>query len=219
MARMARLVAPGYPHHAIQRGNRRQTTFFNESDYRRYFELLVESKARSGIEILAYCFMPNHVHLVVVPEHDDSLRQFFSESHRQYTRRINSRFNWRGHLWQERFHSFVMSENHLLMAVRYIEQNPVRARLCEAPDQWRWSSVHAHLRRQDDDLVSVSPMLDRIANWTTYLQTEHSTEAEIIRTYTKTGRPSDEESFLNRLELLTGRDLHRKRMGRPPGKK
>lgn len=215
MARMARVVAPGFPHHVTQRGNRRHMTFFCESDYHRYFELLVKSKTRSRVNVWAYCFMPNHVHLVVVPESEDSLRQFFSESHRQYTREINKRSNWRGHLWQERFHSFVMDEKHLVMAVRYTELNPVRAKLCRRPEQWRWSSVHAHLKGQDDRLVSVRPMLDRVSDWNAYLQTEDKkSEIEAIRRHSRTGRPSDCESLLAKLQRVTGRDLRRQKPGR-----
>ena len=98
MARVARVVVPHYPHHVTQRGNRRQQTFFSDDDYRAYIELLIGAKAKAGVEVWAYCLMPNHVHLVVVPEHENSLAAFFSEAHRRYTRRINFREGWRGHL-------------------------------------------------------------------------------------------------------------------------
>lgn len=135
MARMARLVVPGYPHHVTQRGNRRQKTFFSIDDYASYIKLLAAAKSKAGVEVWAYCLMPNHVHLVVVPKTESSLAALFSDAHRRYTRRINAREGWKGHLWQERFHSSVMDENYLLSTVRYVELNPVRARLCDQADR------------------------------------------------------------------------------------
>jgi putative transposase len=207
---MARVVASGFPHHITQRGNRSQRTFFSESDYHHYFELLVKAKHNAMVEIWAYCFMPNHVHLIAVPAHADSLRQLFSEAHRQYTRRINRRFNWRGHLWQERFHSFVMDENHLSVASRYVELNPVRAQLCNSYEGWKWSSVHAHLQNRNDGLVTVRPMLDRFPNWKSYLSaTDCKQEIDEIRVHTRTGRPSPDETLIDTLEDLTGRILRK----------
>ena len=130
MARMARLVVPGHAHHVTQRGNRRMETFFGAADYRAYLELLAEALERTGVACWAYCLMPNHVHLILVPPRAprpataaraegpapaDSLRACLGEAHRRYTRRINFRQGWRGHLWQERFHSFVMDAPYLLI--------------------------------------------------------------------------------------------------------
>jgi putative transposase len=210
---MARVVIPNYPHHITQRGNRRQQTFFTNDDYRAYMSLLSNAKDQAGIDVWAYCLMPNHVHLVVVPEHKDSLAVFFSEAHRQYTRRINAREGWRGHLWQERFHSFVMDEAYLLAAVRYVELNPVKAKLCQTPEDWIWSSAQAHLRGEDDGLVSVNPMLARISNWREYLKSDESINMQQrIRENTRTGRPGGSEAFLNKLESQTKRTL---RKGKP----
>ena len=130
MARLARVVVSGVPHHITQRGNRRQATFFNEADYAAYLELMSEWCWRCGVAVWAYCLMPNHVHLIVVPESEDGLRRGIGEAHRRYSRRINFREGWRGHLWQGRFASFPMDERHLMLAVRYVELNPVRAKLC-----------------------------------------------------------------------------------------
>lgn len=215
MPRMARLVVPGYPHHVTQRGNRRQATFFCVEDYRSYLRLLAEARAGAGIDVWAYCLMPNHVHLIVVPARSDSLVTFFGEAHRRYTRRVNLRQGWCGHLWQERFHSSVMDERHLLAAVRYTELNPVRAGLCRRPEYWRWSSVHAHRKGADDLLVTVRPMLDRIADWTHYLQADAgSSELDAIRQHARTGRPLGGNAFVRHLEKLTGRRLRKGRPGR-----
>ncbi len=100
MARMARVVVPGYPHHVTQRGNRRQQTFFEEGDYETYRELMAEWCEQCGVRIWAYCLMPNHVHLIAVPEDEDGLRRAIGEAHRRYTRHVNFREGWRGHLWR-----------------------------------------------------------------------------------------------------------------------
>ncbi len=214
MARMPRLVVPDYPHHVTQRGNRRQKTFFNADDYSTYIDLVANAKLNAGCDISAYCLMPNHVHFVVVPDHKDSLALLFKEAHRSYTRRINFRNKWRGHLWQERFHSFVMDEEHLDATVRYVELNPVKARLCDKPSGWRWSSVHAHLSGQDDGLVSVAPTLSKFRNWMDYLETRQSDdEVQRIQMHTRTGRPLGGESFVEILEDLTDRTLKPRKPG------
>jgi putative transposase len=212
---MARIVVPLYPHHVTQRGNRRQPTFFGTADYREYLRLIERAKRRSGVTILAYCLMPNHVHFAVVPQHRGSLHQFFAEAHRRYSYRINRREGWHGHLWQSRFYSNAMDEAHLISTVRYIELNPVAAGLCLRPEEWPWSSVHAHLLQVDDRLVSVAPMLERVSDWREYLAApELESNLVSIRKHARTGRPLGSEDFLQEIELITGRSLRNKKPGR-----
>ncbi|MBT5484527.1 MAG: transposase [Gammaproteobacteria bacterium] len=191
MPRIARVVLPNFPHHVTQRGNRRQNVFFSDNDYKAYISIVSKALTKTGTQIWAYCLMPNHVHLIAVPTATDGLSQVFREAHVRYTRMINKRENWQGHLWQERFHSFAMDERHLIAAVRYVELNPVRAGLCSSSDEWRWSSVHAHLNKKDDKLVTVKPMLDLIqGDWKTYLDyTDLDEEIRQIRKHNSTGRP------------------------------
>ena len=118
-----------------------------------------------GVEIWAYCLMPNHVHLIAVPRSEEGLGRAIGEAHRRYTRRINFREKWRGYLWQGRFASFVMDESYLLAAARYVELNPVRAGLAADAAEWRWSSAKSHLLGRDDRLVRVAPMLAMVADW------------------------------------------------------
>ncbi len=141
------------PHHITQRGNRRQETFFCDDDYQAYLDLMAEWCTEHKVRVWSYCLMPNHVHLIVVPKSEDGLRRAIGEAHRRYTRRVNFREGWRGHLWQGRFASFVLDEPYLLAAARYIELNPVRAQLVTAPSDYPWSSARAHLKRKDDCLV------------------------------------------------------------------
>ena len=221
MARLARVVAVGYPHHVTQRGNRRQQTFFNDEDYGAYVDLLGQFCPAAHLEVWAYCLMPNHVHLIVVPRAADALRAGLAEAHRRYTRRINFRQGWRGHLWQERFGSFVLDEEHLWAAVRYVERNPVRAGLVRRADQWRWSSAGVHLGRREDALVRWSPVLERFGEWSRYLsQTEREEDLERFRRHGRTGRPFGPEAFVKALEAATGRSLCPGRPGRPrkPGR-
>jgi len=219
MARIARLVIPRLPHHITQRGNRRMRTFFSNRDYQRYIGLIAKEKDKAGVEIWAYCLMPNHVHIVAVPNAEDSFCRLFRSAHLKYTRYVNQREEWQGHLWQERFHSFVMDERHLIAAVRYIEMNPVRAGLVDKPEQWRWSSVHAHMRGNDDQLVKVAPMLTLINNWSNYLDsTPLPGDVQAIRRHSRTGRPAGDNNFLRHLEDLTGRRLRRRRPGPKPSK-
>ena len=164
MARIARVVAAGVPHHVVQRGNRRQPVFFSVADYKAYLRLLADWCERAKVEIWAYCLMPNHVHLVAVPENEHSLARAVGETHRRYTVRVNQREDWRGYLWQGRFSSFPLDEQYLHVAVRYVELNPVRAKLAREPWEYPWSSAKAHIRGKDDLLVRVKPMLDRVTN-------------------------------------------------------
>ncbi len=215
MARIQRVVLPGYPHHITQRGNRRQKVFFERGDYQAYLDYIADGCEAGGTQCWAYCFMPNHVHLVLVPRCTDGLRKSLAEAHRHYTRRINFRYSWRGHLWQERFHSFPMDEKHLYSAVRYVELNPVRARLVPRARDWPWSSTRAHLQGCDDRLVQVTPMLERVSDWLSYLEHADSLKnTDVLRKHTRTGRPLGNQAFIEAAERLTGRVLKPARPGR-----
>lgn len=215
MARIARVVLPGYPHHVTQRGNRRQPTFFCEKDYKIYLALMAEWCRRHQVEVWAYCLMPNHVHMVAVPHSKESLARAVGEAHRRYTLMINQREGWRGHLWQERFSSFVMDEQHLFAAVRYVELNPVRASLTGAPEDYPWSSARAHLAGVDDALVSVQPMLNMVGNWREFISGADDVEEDRLRRNEKIGRPLGSSSFVEHLEEVSGKMLKIKPRGRP----
>ncbi len=217
MARLARVVAPGVPHHVTQRGNRRLETFFSKADYQAYIGLLAESCAKAATEVWAYCLMPNHVHLILVPSHPDGLRAALGEAHRRYTRRINQRQGWHGHLWQERFHSFPLDEPHLAAAARYVERNPVRAGLAKRPEDWVWSSARAHLDGRDDALVRVGPLIERFPDWRGYLGDDVDAAAlKTLRQHGRSGRPLGSARFVARLETKLDRHIGSGRRGRPP---
>ena len=214
MARMARVVAPGFPHHITQRGNRRQQTFFHDEDYRTYIRLMAEWCSRLKVEVWAYCLMPNHIHLIAAPQSEEDLRRAIGEAHRRYTRQINFREGWRGHLWQGRFSSFPMEKSYLLAAARYVELNPVRAKLVDRPEAYKWSSAIAHLEGRDDQLVKVSPLLNLIGNWREFLlQAAPQHQMEELRIHERTGRPLGGAGFVAKLEIGLGRILHRRKPG------
>lgn len=215
MARIARVIAPEYPHHITQRGNRRQLTFFGDDDYKTYMSLMSEWCKKHKVEIWAYCLMPNHVHIIAVPESEEGLRVAIGEAHRRYTRHINFREGWRGHLWQGRFASFPMDESHLLAAVRYVELNPVRARLVEEPWAYLWSSAKAHITGKDDKLAKVKPLQNMIKDWREFLLAgTQEREMEELRKHERTGRPLGSEQFVRRLEKTLDRILHKQKPGR-----
>lgn len=150
MARLARIIVPGIPHHVTQRGNRREPIFFEPGDQEVYRDLLAEQTQKARVAIWAYCLMPNHVHLIAVPADVQGLGRAIGEAHRRYTNFINARGRWTGHLFQSRFASVTMDETHLIAAVRYVSLNPVRARLVARAEHWAWSSARAHLAGRDD---------------------------------------------------------------------
>ena len=216
MARLARIVIPGLPHHVTQRGNRREPIFFENGDQEIYLDLLAEQTLKAGVEIWAYCLMPNHVHLILKPAHADGLGRAIGEAHRRYTNFINARGRWTGHLFQSRFASVVLDDIHLTRAVRYVNLNPVRARLVSQPQDWKWSSVRAHLSGVDDVLVTVRPVLDRIPHLRALLQGSTEEDFGGLRRAEATGRPLGAPEFVTGLENLLGRKIARRAPGRKP---
>lgn len=195
IVRIARVVVPKNPHQVTQRGNRSQDSFFCEDDYREYIALMAASCRLHGVEVWAYCLMCNHVHMIAVPEESAYLRSAIGEAHRRYTRMINHRNGWRGHLWQ--FSSFPVDEAYLLVAAHYVELNPVRASLTSDPCSYPWSSAKSHVMGRDDELVTVKPLLDLVPDWNAFLQHKMKEEDyERLPVHERTGRPLGDEVFM-----------------------
>ena len=214
MARLARVIAVGHPHHVIQRGNRCQKVFFNETDKKKYLEILDLQAKLFELEVWAYCLMDNHVHLIVTPKKEDSLTRTISETHQLYTRMINFRENWRGYLWQGRFKSNPMDERYLYGAVRYVERNPVRAKMVKKPEQYQWSSAKAHVGKEKEGLLSDFDLPDEIDNWSDYLrQEDDEKELKLFRQSIKSGRPLGSKKYLRNLETKLGRMLIKQKPG------
>jgi putative transposase len=167
MARMARLVVPGIPHHVTQRGNGRASTFFSEGDHALYRALLAEHCAAAGVEVWAWVLMPGHVRLILAPSGEDGLRAALARTHRRYAGHIHAREKRTGHFWQGRFGCVAMDEAHLAAVVCHVALNPVRARLVDRAQDWLWSSVHVHLGLAADDGVTTSaPVMERFPDLT-----------------------------------------------------
>ena len=217
MARLARVIVPGLPHHVTQRGNRREPIFFETGDQDVYMDLLAEQIARRSVSVWAYCLMPNHVHLILTPTDERGIGLAVGEAHRRYTNFVNARGRWTGHLFQNRFASVAMDDAHLIAAARYVPMNPVRARLVARPHDWPWSSARAHLAGADDGLVAVAPLLDRIGDFAAFLAGgEDAAASHALRTAETTGRPLGNEAFIADLERILGRKLARGRPGPKP---
>src|SRR3984885_11791432 len=190
MARLPRIAVPGCPHHVTARGNRRETIFFEDGDQDIYCDMLAEQTRKARVEVWAYCLMTNHVHLILRPDDEKGLSQAIGAAHKRWANFVNGRGRWRGHLFDNRFASVAMDEGHLVTAVRYVALNPVRARLVAHAEDWRWSSVRAHLAGNDDGLVSVGPVLERVKDFAALIA-DPSDEAGFaaLRRAEHTGRP------------------------------
>ena len=215
MARIARVVVSEFPHHIIQRGNRRQKVFFNEDDYSEYLRLLNSYSQRFKVDTLAYCLMPNHIHFIAVPHKDGSLAQAIGETHRNYTRFINFRERWRGYLWQGRFSSYVLDERYLLAATRYILLNPVKAKIAREPWDYKWSSARHHMMIENSFPARDSLLRGLIGNWKDFLNTvSGDDDVRLLQLHERTGRPLGDNSFIEKLESLLKINLKQKRAGR-----
>lgn len=213
MPRIARVVVPNVPHHITQRGVRSLPVFFNDGDRRAYLGYLHEEGVKHGVAFLGYCLMTNHVHLVAVPKRKDGLARAIGEAHRRYTRRVNFRKKVRGYLFQGRFFSCPLDDEYFLAAVRYVELNPVRARMVRAAWDYRWSNCRFHLcLRKSDVLVQDRDLLGLESRWRRCLRDDDD-RAELVELKTRTGRPCGSESFVRRMERRTGRSLRPNKPG------
>ena len=215
MARLARIVVPGIPHHVTQRGNGRQQTFFNDDDYALYFGLLKKHAAATGVAVWSWVLMPNHVHLILVPQERDGLRACLSKVHRAYAGHIHARDKRTGHFWQGRFGCVAMDEAHFIGAVRYVALNPVRARLVERAVQWKWSSTHALLDpATGDGMTEPAPVLQRVADFAALLNAgENEAASQVLRRAETIGRPIGNDAFMTHIENVNGRDARAQKRG------
>ena len=211
MARMARVIVPGIPHHVTQRGVRSMGIFPGIDDRLDYLQLLKHHSGIHGLHFASYAFMDNHVHLVVIPEREDSLRRAVGEAHRRYTRRINFSTGKRGYFFQGRPFSCPLDDDYYIAALRYVECNPVRAGLVRDPWEYLWSGARYHV-----GWIATDPLIDVDAlshwhltaeKWREMLRTE-AAQINVLRKKTLTGRPCGGEAFIDRLEASTGRNLH-----------
>jgi putative transposase len=221
MPRIARVCAEGYPHHITQRGNNKEKTFFDNEDKRFYLEVLRRYKDKYKMKILAYCLMGNHVHILAIPEKETSLARGIGMTNLLYTQYINRKYGRSGRLWQNRFFSAVVEKESYLWAVmRYIEQNPVRAKLVKKAEDYEWSSAKAHVLGIKNDILSDESWFSEkeIKSYREFIRTDTDEINAVIRRATSTGRPLGSEGFIKKLERILNRNLSPKKGSRPKNK-
>ncbi|MDP2929698.1 MAG: transposase [Candidatus Omnitrophota bacterium] len=217
MPRIARIVVIGCPHHITQRGNYQQKTFSIKADYENYLRWLSEYCKKYKLSTIAFCLMPNHVHFISIPQQPDSLSKTFNTCHMRYSQYYNKKNKNKGHLWQGRFYSCPLDEDHLYEAIRYVENNPVRAKIVKKAEEWQWSSASAHLSNEKINLVleNIGDYID-IPSWDRYLTEKQEDKImKEIKSNTLTGRPSGNDSFISKIENMLGRRLRPLPEGRP----
>ncbi|MBO9698139.1 MAG: transposase [Sphingopyxis sp.] len=219
MPRSSRIVIPDVPHHVVQRGNRRQPIFFSEEDRSSYIDWLAEGCRRFATRCLAWCLMDNHVHLILVPSTTDGLRGPVASAATRLSQRVNRMQQTSGHLFQGRYASYAMDDAHLMVALRYVENNPVKAGLVDAAEQWTWSSAAAHVARRPDRLVSGTEFAAAIPNWRAMLAKgleAAEDDAEAVEAALLSGRPRAAPAWLAGHAGDIGGRMALRRRGRPP---
>jgi len=217
MPRIGRVVVKDYSHHITQRGNYRHTVFIDKTDYERYLEWLDTYAKKHGLLFLAYCLMPNHVHFIAIPQNNNSLARTFNITHMRYSQYFNRKKRSFGHLWQGRFYSCVFDELHLYAAIRYIENNPVRARLANTATDWDWSSARYRVTGEKSILSLIdTDKYVKIDNWMDYItESDKSGLIQKIKANTSTGRPLGSNEFVARIERIFNLRLKPMAIGRP----
>lgn len=220
MPRIARVVAIGYPHHITQRGNYRQNIFINDAGREKYLSFINQESKRYRLAIAAYCLMSNHVHFIGIPESEDSMSNVFKYVNMKYSQYFNKKRGAGGHLFQGRFFSSVMDEIHISACARYIERNPVRAKITKKPWMYIWSSARVHCGLEQNDLLGVNRLFDFLDEekevWQRYIEQEDKEiDIQELRKQTRKGRPLAATDFVRKLERNLGRCLILKQRGRP----
>jgi putative transposase len=215
MPRQSRVVIPQIPHHITQRGNYQLPVFEKADDYKRYCNWYNEYAARYAVKTYAYCLMVNHVHFIAEPEDGEGLARLFNTLHMLYAQNMNKRRNVVGHLWQGRFFSCALEERHLYRAIRYVENNPVRAHMVNHAQEYEWSSAQEHLGK-NNGLIKLHVLEDLTGvDWQDYLQENDEKTNEEMRIITRKGLILGTDNFINEMEQRFQRRLTRLKKGRP----
>ena len=225
MARHPRLALPGYPHHVIQRGNNRQPIVLDEADRKMLYSLWLEESQRHKVAVNAYVLLDNHFHLLLTPPSEEAMSLMMQSVGRSYVRYFNKRHNRTGTLWEGRYKSSVLdSEAYLLTCMSYIDLNPVRAGLVEAPENFNWSSYKHLIGQKIDKLVTPHALywglgntpFSREAAYAEFVSSGLS--ATIQKDLTESvlkGRVVGRPEFLKTLQKKTQRPILPQKAGRP----
>ena len=178
MPRTARASAANWVYHVINRGNGRAEVFHKDEDYAAFVRIMGDACERLPLRILGYCLMPNHFHLVLWPRHDGDLSRWMQWLLTCHVRRYHRHYGGSGHVWQGRFKAFpIQQDEHLLTVLRYVERNPLRAKLVARAEAWHWGSLHLRASGCESDLLSPGPVSVG-ADWVAHVNRAQS-EAEI----------------------------------------
>ena len=226
MARLGRYFLPDQPLHVIQRGIDRRAVFFRPDDYARYRDWLIAAAEEYGLAVHAYVFMTNHVHLLVTPAHAQSLPRTMQSLGRRYVRHINGRAKRTGTMWEGRYRAApIDSDAYFLACCRYIELNPVRARMVAHPRDYLWSSYRAHADGAKDALVSDHPLYRRLGRTAAERQRAYRSLfraklgndfVEGLRAATNGGWALGDDRFKRQIAKMVGRRSAPLPKGRPP---
>ena len=216
MPRQARNVFANTPHHVTQRGNRQSDVFFCDADKDYYLKLLHRYSQDHQVEVLAYCLMSNHTHLILKPSAEDGLQKVLKPLHMRYAQYINKKNDWSGHLWQGRYFSSALDEKYTYHAFRYVENNPVQAKMVAKAVDYQYSSARHHCGLLTDKLLSKYDIGVSKQDYEAYLdQTADQKNINILRRNINKGLPCGSDNFISELGRGLGRDLFFKQTGRP----
>jgi len=218
MPRTARASVGNMCYHVINRGNARQTVFHKDEDYLAFLKLLADANERLPMRLLAHCLMPNHFHLVLWPYEDGDLSRWMQWLLTAHVRRYHRHYGTSGHVWQGRFKAFpIQQDDHLLIVLRYVERNPLRARSIPVrkAERWPWSSL-GH-PPEDATLPQLHPgPVRRPRNWLKWVN-EPQTEGELaaVRDCIARGTPFGSASWQQRTAKRLGLESSLHPRGRP----
>ncbi len=199
-------------YHALNRGNGGQVVFRKPADYDAFVQAIADAHARLPVDILGYCLLPNHFHIVLRPHDDGDLGRWMQWLLTAHVRRHHSQYGTSGHIWHGRFLAFpIQNDDHLPTALRYVESNPLRASLVKQVKDWKWSSLPRWLDR-DGVLWRGKPEV-RDKGWMARLAKPLSaSDLEHLRKCVKRGSPFGDEKWTKKTAQRLGISL------RPPGR-
>lgn len=215
MPRTARASLGGWCYHVVNRGNARAEVFHKHADYAAFVKLLAQASERLPMRLLGYCLMPNHFHLVLWPHNDGDLSRWMQWLLTAHVRRYHRHHGGSGHVWQGRFKAFPIQEDeHYLAVLRYIERNPLRAKLVRNSENWQWSSLRQRFATAESILAN-GP-LPIPSTWLKLVH-EPQTEAELaaLRTSIQRGTPFGGPRWTKRAALELGLESSLRPRGRP----
>ncbi|HAJ56426.1 MAG TPA: transposase [Candidatus Omnitrophica bacterium] len=215
MPRIARGLVDNFIYHILNRGNNKNKIFHKQQDYQAFLNLMIEAKKQYPIKIFAYCLMPNHFHLVVMPNKAEDLSKWMQWLMTSHVRRYHKHYGTTGHIWQGRFKSFIIQNDaHLITVLRYAEANPVRSKLVKSAEGWRWSSHGEMLGENKRRLINKAP-IELPDNWNKYVNYGAEENLEKIRQSIKRQSPYGDTEWQSAICKQLGLESTVRSIGRP----